>query len=174
MMQTEVTNAAYAACERAGACTPRSCTSDARTVTLRTTPRAPALCTNLWQAMEFCAWVGGRLPTPVEWEFAAKSSDARIYPWGNAAPDATRANCQCGDSFDGPARVGSFPRGDTAWGLKDLAGNVAERTAARVGTPQSEVRGGSWMSPPVLLRASHRGLVDADWGDAQVGFRCVR
>ncbi len=67
---------------------------------------------------------GYRLPTEAEWEYAASFDDNRLYPWGNDAPPAGKANVL------GYARVimpvGSFPASDSKLGISDLAGNVAE------------------------------------------------
>ncbi|HVW24305.1 MAG TPA: bifunctional serine/threonine-protein kinase/formylglycine-generating enzyme family protein [Polyangiaceae bacterium] len=116
----------------------------------------PANCVDWSMADNFCRAPGGRvpdggarLPTEAEWEFAARGSGQKTYPWGDEAPDATRLNA-CGkecdswfaahhlttrtlydadDRFAGTAPVGSFPAGATREGVLDLAGNVWEWTA---------------------------------------------
>jgi len=88
------------------------------------------------QARTYCAWIGGRLPSDSEWEYAAKGPVHRKYPWGNA-PEPTCANDTavfseewgpaghgCGDG--GTAPVGSKPAGASWSGALDMAGNVYE------------------------------------------------
>jgi formylglycine-generating enzyme required for sulfatase activity len=82
-----------------------------------------------WQdATTFCLWVGSlpggpavRLPSEAEWEKAARGTDGRIYPWGNAAPDASLCNLE---NYSTVA-VGQYsPRGDSPYGCADMTGNM--------------------------------------------------
>ncbi len=104
----------------------------------------PMNCITWYEAMAFCAWDGGYLPTEAEWNYAATgggdTQGQRAYPWsnpgGSLALDGTRAsyddgpNC-VGDGMPGCAvtdliQVGSKPAGDGRWKQSDLAGNVFE------------------------------------------------
>jgi formylglycine-generating enzyme required for sulfatase activity len=130
------------------------------------------------QAMAFCAWIGGRLPTAEEREYAAKGGESRIYPWGSEAP-GSRA-CWDGPGNDRGANgwtwtcpVTSHPRGASKHGLLDLAGNVWEWTATDYDGSHKELRGGSWYHGfAEFLRASDRcWFGPSDWG-GDGGFRC--
>lgn len=114
-------------------------------------PEHPVNCVTWVQARDYCQIRGFRLPLESEWEFAARGSDGRVYPWGDAPPDATRANV-CGeecarwreinklvsreplylvdDGYAGTAPVGSFAKGRAQWGHVDLVGNLFEWTAS--------------------------------------------
>ena len=103
----------------------------------------PMLCVNVKAAEAFTKWVGAALPTEVEWEFAARGTSGRLYPWGNKTPscelavfdasgvaDPRRWGCGTG----GPDRVCSRPGGNTPQGLCDMAGNAAELTSSQYTT----------------------------------------
>jgi len=85
----------------------------------------PIGCVNWYHAQAFCIWDGGRLPTEAEFEFAAAGGDEdRLYPWGGATPDESRAVFYDVNFVTSP--VGSAPEGAGRWGHLDLAGNLAE------------------------------------------------
>jgi formylglycine-generating enzyme required for sulfatase activity len=174
LTRTEVTVEQYAACVTAGECKqPReggaggSCNWDA---TGR--EKHPINCIDQQEAMTFCGWATARLPSAQEWEYAAKSRDHRVYPWGNAEPDPSRARYGV---TDGTSVVGSHPAGATLEGLQDMAGNVWEWTSSKYDATLTEVRGGSWRNGESrLLRASNRGRRPASERADFIGFRCAQ
>ncbi len=166
----EVSAADYATCVAAGVCTPAGERDPLCAGTRPESARLPINCVDAAQAATFCRAQGKRLPTAVEWEFAARGGQALIFPWGGAPPSCARANRGgCGGK---PLPVGGRPDGASGQGARDMAGNVWEWTADG---PQErrEIRGGSYLDGARTLRASNRGWADARTQIPELGFRCV-
>jgi formylglycine-generating enzyme required for sulfatase activity len=176
----EVTNAMYRACGQAGACGPtqypKSKTRDSY-VNNADYADFPVVYVTWQNAYDYCKWAGRRLPTEAEWEYAGRGTTFNTYPWGDEAPDSSRANYefQLGDTN----RVGSYPAGASPFGVMDMAGNVAEWVndfydskyyeknvtinpagpIARSGYFNRVVRGGSFGDAPRNIRVSQRSSV---------------
>ncbi len=136
--RTEVTVAAYSKCVNAGVCPkPKSYSVDEEwrkqcTWAADGKSQHPVNCLSWSQARTFCGWAGKRLPTEAEWEYAARGTADRMYPWGADEPTCQRvvmgnsAAKGCGKNGTWP--VGSKANGATPEGLLDMAGNVWEWT----------------------------------------------
>ena len=201
--KTEVSVAQFARCVAAGACSSDGLTMPfyggkeqpefAEFCNWQKKDRAshPINCVPWQQAVNYCGWVGKRLPTEAEWEKAARGTDGRKYPWGNTGygsggkvanvADASAHKrfpslstiAGYDDGFVGTAPVGSLPKGASPSGALDMVGNVWEwsadpRDGGRV------VRGSSWTFDPRLARAGLRGRTDPAVRAADGGFRCVK
>ena len=174
---SEVTAGAYAACFATGSCTAASARDDSRFCNADHPERAqhPINCVDALQAAAFCAWRGGRLPTEVEWEFAARGTDGRTYPWGEGVPDDRRLCWSRWQRGEGTCRVGSFPDGASPFGLLDMAGNVWEWTSSAAGEASRVARGGGWGSTqPEMVSAGYRNADGASERVDVLGFRCAR
>lgn len=185
--RTEVTIGAYERCVAARVCKAAGTPGDG----WETTPLHPVVGVTWYDAKRFCEWLNRRLPTEAEWEMAARRGHSTQYPWGGQ-PGPGHANLRgAEDGFERTAPVGSFPRGATASGIQDMAGNAAEwvsdwyeatwyekstesnPTGPEAPTGQRGVRGGSWADPDHPARATARAALDPNVSNNSVGFRCA-
>lgn len=162
-------------------------------------PAQPVVGVCWYEAMAYCAWLTSqghangwlpldaliRLPTWREWQRAARHSDQRCYPWGQAEPEPERANYQA-TQLERPAPVGCFPAGRANCGALDLAGNVLEWTATSQQQPQQSepviatdaadwmiVAGGAFHHGKQMLRCGFRASFDPAMRSFNQGFRIV-
>lgn len=194
--QREVSVAAYERCIASGACSVRPTAAGGARFNA---PDAPVTLVTWNDAVTFCTWAGGRLPTEAEWERAARGRKGRRYPWGyvfnpfvlnggrTSAPNAPDERDER-DGFRELAPVGSFPRGRTVDGIEDLAGNaeewvadfLAEYPPANLVDPKGPtvgdlrvVRGGSYVTGRAFTRAAARSGWPPSFRAPFRGFRCA-
>ena len=154
--------------------------------------RQPVVHVSFHEAQAYARWVGRRLPTEAEWEYAARAGTKTRYAWGDAMLPG-RASCRgCGDPVDSqsPPWVGVYP--PNQFGLYAMGGGVAEwvadcwhrdyQGAPRDGSAawdapgchERVLRGGAWGSEAGDLRVSSREFYDASVRYPTHGFRVAK
>ena len=159
---------------------------------------APASHITWYEADAYCNWAGRRLPTEAEWDMAASAEPTddggsvtgrkRRYPWGDETPEPRHANLD--SRAMGCADVGAFPDGDSAFGCRQMAGNVWEWTASPfyplpgyvLDFPYKEysapwfgyrkvLKGGAWATRSRLAYNCYRNFFPPHRNDVIAGFR---
>ncbi len=191
MDKYEVTNYSYSECVTAGRCAPPQQTFSNSHINYYDNSEFfyyPVIYVTWNQAVVYCRWREGLLPTEAQWEKAARGTDARMYPWGEGF-DCNKANY--GNCVGDTTNVGHYEDGQSPYGIYDLAGNVGEWTSDWYvetyykNSPSINplgpafgryriARGGSWNYSVGILRASDRGFENPDVGNNYTGFRCVK
>ncbi len=177
----EATVAEYRACQDRGACVPPGegefCNG------LRPErDKHPINCIDQASASAYCQFRKKRLPTEEEWELAARGTDGRIYPWGNAEPNQDLLCWKRLKEKLGTCEVGAHPAGASPVGALDMAGNVWEWTSSahcgyrsKCDTSELVGRGGSWdYSNPANVTTTARAGGPPGHKRDLLGVRCVK
>jgi formylglycine-generating enzyme required for sulfatase activity len=179
--RTEISNAQYQLCVESGFCVePITCKKGEPTFDDPNKDDHPVVCVNWEGAQNYCEWVGSRLPSEAEWEYAFRGQKRSIYTWGDTF-DGSRlnycdANCsqsysdeRFDDAFSHTAPVGSFRSGISWAGVFNLSGNVSEWVSDWFGEYSDEaitnpsgpttgnekmIKGCSWFFHPTYCRGS--------------------
>lgn len=194
MSKSHVTNRQYKACVAAGKC--RAIDSACLKAKLSGYDQ-PAVCVTWEEANAFAQWAGGSIPTEAQWEYAARGAGKdQTYPWGDEKPscklaiihDRSAGRPGCGRNGSWPAC--SRPKGNTAQGLCDMAGNADQWTQdwyknTYVGAPTDGsarghqgsyhrvVRGSNWGQQD-YYHSTWRNIEDTRHRSQYLGIRLVR
>ena len=141
----------------------------------------PVVLVSYQDAQAFARWKSQqegftyRLPTAIEWEKAARSTEGRYFPWGNQWRDEATNWAGSGRSYT--SEVGAYPPSRSLYGIEDMAGNVFEYTSTLTtqGTEtRSVMKGCSWDDLPGFCRAAYRHTRPVDSKHILFGFRLVK
>lgn len=144
----------------------------------------PVVCVNWHDANEYCEWAGLRLLSEEEWEYAARGTDGREYPWGTSEPDDKYLWWSGNHIRTSTCPVTRYPAGMSPFGVLDMVGNAAEWVSDKFG------RYGAGAEPMAgdyrvyrgggrhITTAREAAIASRYWAspstfDNLVGFRCA-
>ena len=149
----------------------------------------PINCVDWNRARAYCRWRGGDLPTEAQWEYAARGTDGRAYPWGNEPPWAHLCWSGATTTRTSTCPVGTFPSDVSPLGCADMGGDVgewvldwygpynAEDVTDPAGAPTGSTRvyrGSAWNGGGTRPRSAFRFSYAPDVRyDTALGFRCA-
>ncbi|MBV9342470.1 MAG: SUMF1/EgtB/PvdO family nonheme iron enzyme [Acidobacteria bacterium] len=146
----------------------------------------PVVWVSIEDARAYGAWAGKRLPHEWEWQYAAQSTDGRIYPWGNDWQAQVLPPADHGRTMHELSDVHAFPQGASPFGVLDLEGNVSQwtdeyrdehtRAAILRGGAAYQPNGSIWYFPQTYRLDEHQKYLLMSPGHDRagtIGFRCV-
>lgn len=159
-------------------------------------PDEPVQHVSFHEAQAFATWAGKRLPTEAEWEKAASwgpDNRKRRFPWGDDDAPSDRPRANLGQRHFGPAHIGAYPDGVSAYGCHQMLGDVWEWTTSDFqpypgyewfpykeysevfyGTDYKVLRGGSWATHISSVRNTFRNWDYPIRRQIFAGFRCAK
>ena len=184
--ETEVTRAAYQFCVTEGKCT-AAVEGPNRFSDI---DKQPINYVTWYQASEYCKWRRARLPTEMEWEYAARGPNNLVYPWGNEfnkeilnySGSIGRKTIAVNSYLDGASWVGALNMSGNVWewtssSFRNYPYDVKDGREVTRDTSNNEyvvLRGGSFNDTPSRTRSAYRIKFKVEDSNYSLGFRCAR
>jgi len=155
-------------------------------------PNLPITNVSYYEAEAFCNWIGGRLPTESEWEYAATNRGKTIYPWGLDEPDKNNLNIDFKNYKI--VNVNNYNKGSSLYNIKDLIGNcwewcntdympyknynsnkyISSLNFNNFNDNKKVLKGGSWATSKYIISPCSRTGIYPDVRIYETGFRVIK